>query len=69
VACRLYGREGYHAVFLKPPAKALWIRGAGLHVALPQIRRGEAGGYVEEPWLYEAEGEAPEPPAGCQASW
>jgi len=23
VACKLYGREGYHAVFLKPLAKAL----------------------------------------------
>jgi len=65
VACRLYGREGYHAVFLKPLAKVLGCEYVELDY-MSLYRRyveGKPGVYyVEEPWLYEAEGEAPEPP-------
>ncbi|MFN7105334.1 MAG: hypothetical protein ACK4M3_01915, partial [Pyrobaculum sp.] len=63
--CVLYGREGYHALFLKPLAYLLGCRYMPLdYLTLYETylegRRGVY--YVEEPWVFEKEGEAPEPP-------
>ncbi|MFN3804977.1 MAG: hypothetical protein ACK4SY_07965 [Pyrobaculum sp.] len=61
--CVLYGREGYHSLFLKPLAYLLGCKYVALdYMALYEMylkgRRGVY--YVEEPWV--SEGEAPEPP-------
>lgn len=63
--CVLYGRGGYHALFLRPIAELLKCR----YVALEYLElyqryvEGKRGVYyVEEPWLHEGRGEAPEPP-------
>jgi hypothetical protein len=64
VGCVLYGREGYHALFLKPLAELLGCR----YVALEYLELYEAflkgGGvfYVEEPWLWSRPTHAPPPP-------
>ena len=64
MACVLYGREGYHALFLKPIAELLGCR----YVALEYLElyraflRGGGVFYVEEPWLWSRPTKAPPPP-------
>ncbi|ACB40763.1 hypothetical protein [Pyrobaculum neutrophilum] len=62
--CTLYGREGYHALFLKPIAAALGCRYVALdYLTLYRRFKGRAEGiyYIEEPWVYARDTYAPEP--------
>ncbi len=63
--CVLYGREGYHAQFLKPLAYLLRCRYVALDymTLYEKYLSGERGVYyVEEPWIFDRESQAPEPP-------
>jgi len=63
VGCVLYGREGYHALFLRPIAELLGCR----YMALEYLElyraflRGGGVFYVEEPWLWSRPTKAPLP--------
>ena len=63
MGCVLYGREGYHALFLRPIAEMLGCRYVALeYLDLYRIfLRGGGVFYVEEPWLWSRPTKAPPP--------